>query len=158
MRKNVRIGFAGSDEKSRGTLAQFIRMSYDRAMAGSGRLATVTPIRSSSRVRVAAPFRRFRRAGLLNARFGIEGLEPFFWGYHDPGCRWNGWATPRFCREVVGLIVRWINTEDPGRAWWEGDVLHLVGGDDAYIDELRPDELGLYRFDGWVWLEADEED
>jgi len=92
-----------------------------------------------------------------HTRFGIDGIEPFFWGYHDPACRWNGWATPCFCREVVELIVQWINTEEPGRAWWEGDVLRLVGGDGAYVDELRPADLGLYRFDGWVWLEADEE-
>lgn len=77
-----------------------------------------------------------------------------FWGYHDPARRWNGWATPTFCREVTSLIADWVNQAEPDTAWWEGSVLCLRGGDRSYVDRLEPDELGLYGFDGWVWLEA----
>lgn len=97
--------------------------------------------------------RRFSDAGLTANRFGIEGAAPWFWGYHVPGQRWNGWATPRFCREVVSLIVDWVNEGGEGRAWWVGRTLAVEG--DERVDLLEPDELGLYAFDGWVWLEID---
>ena len=58
----------------------------------------------------------------------------------------------RFCREVTGLIVDWVNESEPDTAWWEGSVLHVRGGDRSYINRLEPDDLGLYSFDGWVWL------
>lgn len=122
-------------------------MSVDR------RIATVTAIHQPWQIDVEAPFRRFRRAGLTNARFGIDGREPF-WGYHDPDHRWNGWATPGFIREVAGLIADWVNHGEPGTAWWDGDVLRVRGGDGEYVDAIEPDDLGLYRFDGWIWLEA----
>lgn len=117
-------------------------------------MAKVIPIPGPGQIDVGAPFRRYRRAGLVHARFGIDGIAPLFWGYHDPLRRWNGWATPGFCREVATLIADWVNEGKPGTAWWVGEVLHCVGGDGDYIDEITPDELGLYRFDGWVWLEA----
>lgn len=117
------------------------------------RLATVTPIHRSRRIDVDAPFRQFREAGLVNERFAIDGREAF-WGYHDPDRRWNGWATPGFIRVVAELIADWVNRDEPGNAWWEGDVLHVVGGDGEYVEKIVPDALGLYRFDGWIWLEA----
>ena len=49
----------------------------------------------------------------------------------------------------------WVNESEPDTAWWEGSVLHVRGGDRSYINRLEPDDLGLYSFDGWVWLEAD---
>lgn len=125
-------------------------------MGENSGMATVSQLRQALRLDVEAPFRKYRSAGLVNARFGIDGCEPFFWGYHVPDSRWNGWATPSFCREVASLIAHWVNSGDPGTAWWEGDVLHVVGGDGSYVDELQPDDLGLYRFDGWVWLEEDD--
>lgn len=115
---------------------------------------TIVPIRWTGQVDVEAPFREYRLAGLVSTRFGIGGGEPLFWGYHNPQDRWNGWATPGFCREVAGLIVDWVNREEPDTAWWDGEVLHVRGGDRSYVDEVRPDDLGLYRFDGWVWLET----
>lgn len=119
-------------------------------------MTKVIPIRRAGRVDIDAPFRKFRRAGLTNARFGIEGADPLFWGYHDPRRRWNGWATPGFCHEVADLIMDWVNDAEPGTAWWDGDVLDHVGGDGSGVDHIEPDELGLYRFDGWVWLEAED--
>jgi hypothetical protein len=95
------------------------------------------------------------RTGLVHDRFAIDDQDPF-WGYHDPVVRWNGWATPRFIREVAGLVADWVNEAEPGTAWWEGEVLHCRGGNGEYIDEIVPDELGLYRFDGWTWLEAQD--
>lgn len=123
-------------------------------MTPSDRPTTAASTSRSGQIDVEAPFRKYHRAGLVNDKFGIDGCEPFFWGYHDPGRRWNGWATPGFCREVANLIADWINRTDPSAAWWEGDVLHVVGGDGSYVDQIQPDDLDLYRFDGWVWLEA----
>lgn len=117
-------------------------------------LATVIPFRKSKHIDVEAPFRRFRQAGLVNAQFAIDGRD-LFWGYHDPNRRWNGWATPGFIREVAELIADWVNGDEPGSTWWEGETLHVRGGDGTYVEEVDPDRLGLYRFDGWIWLESD---
>jgi len=95
-----------------------------------------------------------QRTGLVHDRFGIDG-QCWFWGYHDPADRWNGWATPRFIREVAGLIVDWVNQGDPQTAWWEDEVLCCCGGDGEYVERVAPDEYGLYRFDGWIWLESE---
>lgn len=122
-------------------------------MVPSGHIAPVVRIEGPQGLDCDAPFRRFRRAGLVNARFAIDGREPF-WGYYDPDRRWNGWATPGFIQEVARLITDWVNRDDPGTAWWEGDVLHVRANDGEFIDEIEPDELGLYRFDGWIWLEV----
>lgn len=122
-------------------------------MTGQPPLAQVIPLRRPAAVDVEAPFRRFRDAGLVNAQFAIDGGERF-WGYHDPDERWNGWATPRFLREVAGLIVDWVNSSEPGTAWWEGETLHCLGGDGEYVEQILPDDLGLYRFGGWIWLET----
>jgi hypothetical protein len=123
-------------------------------MAPNDRPAAAPIVPQLGRIDVEAPFRKYRRAELVNEQFGIDGCEPFFWGYHNPARRWNGWATPGFCREVAGLVAIWVNSIDAGTAWWEGDILHVVGGDGSYVDQIQPDDLGLYRFDGWIWLEA----
>lgn len=125
-------------------------------MTACDKLASVTPIVHPSGVDVKAPFRRFRRAGLVNARFAIDGREAF-WGYHNAELRWNGWATPGFIREVAELIADWVNKDDPGTAWWDSEVLLVRSGDGEFIENITSDELGLYRFDGWIWLEADEQ-
>ena len=122
-------------------------------MSPNERLATVTPIRPPFRPDVEALFRKFRQAGLVNERFAIDGRDAF-WGYHDPDRRWNGWATPGFIRDVAELIADWVNRDEPETAWWEEDVLHVVGGDGEYVEKIVPDSLCLYWFDGWIWLEA----
>lgn len=119
-------------------------------------MASVTRISRSSGGDTDTSFEKLRRAGLVNSRFAIDGRQPF-WGYHDSERRWNGWATPGFVRHVVDLIANWVNHDEPGTAWWEGDVLHVRGGDGEFVDEIAPDELGVYRFNGWIWLEADEQ-
>jgi hypothetical protein len=101
------------------------------------------------------PFRHYREAGLVHTRFGIDGGDPLFWGYHDPARRWNGWAVPRFCREVAMLIVEWLNESEPDMAWQTGRTLAVRDADRTYVDMIEPDQLGLYQFDGWVWLEVD---
>lgn len=104
---------------------------------------------------IDAPFRRYREAGLVHTRFGIDGGDPLFWGYHDPARRWNGWAVPRFCHEVAMLIVDWLNESEPDMAWWIGRTLVVRDDERMSVDMIEPDRLGLYQFDGWVWLEAD---
>ena len=122
--------------------------------ATGGRVGEAVPLHPRGEVDVDAPFRPFRDAGLINERFAIEGQQPF-WGYHDSDRRWNGWATPGFLRPVADLIVTWLNQIEPGMCWWDGEVLHVLGGDGDYVEKIRPDKLGLYRFDGWIWLEAE---
>lgn len=122
-------------------------------MVHTERLAIVTPIRKAQQIDIDVTFRQFREAGLVDDHFAIDGRESF-WGYHDPDRRWNGWATPGFIRVVAELVADWVNRDEPGTAWREGDVLHVIGGDGEYVDEIAPDLVGLYRFDGWIWLEA----
>jgi hypothetical protein len=102
-----------------------------------------------------APFRRYADAGLINARFAIDD-GPAFWWYHDPAEGWNGWAVPRFTREVTTVIANWLNSADPASAWWEGDTLAIRGQSDdpRDVDWIDPDGLDLYRFVGWCWIEA----
>jgi hypothetical protein len=121
-------------------------------MATDEQIAPVISIRRGRDVDTEDPFRQFTSAGLVNARFGIDGGEPQFWGYHRPDQEWNGWDKPGFIREVAGLIADWANNNEPGNAWWEGDVLHVRGDD--HVDRVTPDELGLYTFDGWAWLKV----
>lgn len=108
-----------------------------------------------------APFRRYADAGLVSERFRIDD-GPVYWGYHVPGERWNGWATPLFTREVVTLIMEWLNSDDgDGRssAWWEDATLCVRGqgfDQEEDIERITPDDLGLYAFDGWCWLEHDD--
>jgi hypothetical protein len=101
-----------------------------------------------------ALFRRYRKAGLVNAQFGIDGEAPLFWGYHRPGEEWNWWDIPGFCREVVMLIADWVKSGDTLALHWEGQRLHVRDNDEGYEDIIESDALGLYRFDGWTWLEA----
>jgi hypothetical protein len=104
-------------------------------------------------------FQRYADAGLVNARFAIDGVPPAWWGYHVPGDRWNGWATPSFTREAMTLIAEYLNSDQgngPDSAWWEGETLCIRGsapGQRDDIERYEPDDLGLYPFDGWCWIE-----
>lgn len=40
-------------------------------------------------------------------------------------------------------------------AWWVGRTLAVRDDERTNVDMIEPDELGLYKFDGWVWLEVD---
>lgn len=126
-------------------------------MRKSDELATVTVLHQTEHVGSEAPFQRFWHANLVNAQFAIDGRRAF-WGYHDPYEDWNGWATPGFIREVTGLIMDWLNDDEPGTAWWDGEVLNVNNVDSDYVDVIEPDELGLYHFGGWIWLEVAEAD
>jgi hypothetical protein len=100
------------------------------------------------------PFAEYRAAGLVNARFGIDGAPPYFWGYIHPGQTWNGWDTPRFGKQVAELIAEWVTSPDEVSTWWwDGDdlAIRLPGAEN--IEILVPDHLGLYQFDGWSWTE-----
>lgn len=52
---------------------------------------------------------------------------------------------------------RAVNRDEPDSAWWYGEVLQVRGGDGEYIDAIEPDDLGLCRFDGWIWLRATDD-
>lgn len=118
-------------------------------------MVTVTPFLKSVPVDVEL-VRQLRQAGLANAEFAIDSRDRFR-RFHDPDRRWNGWATPGFIRGVAGLIADWVNGDEPDSAWWEGDTLHVRGGDGTYVDKIDPDRLGLNHFGGWIGLEADED-
>lgn len=83
---------------------------------------------------------------------------------------WNGFACPRFTREVAGRIVDDITAES-AKDWeegdadlfflnWEGDVLelteHLEPGD-TYTEEFEPDADGMYHIGShsWCWVEVE---
>jgi hypothetical protein len=123
-------------------------------MGEHGESADIITFRRPGEIDPEAAFREFRSAGLVNARFGVDGAGPLFWGYHDPDVRWNGWAVPGFIPVVAGLIAQWLNDVEEGSAWWEGETLCVPDTDRTMVDRIEPDELGLYRFDGWVWLES----
>lgn len=53
------------------------------------------------------------------------------------------------------LIVEWLNESEPDMAWWIGHTLAVRDDERTYVDMIEPDQLGLYQFDGWVWLEVD---
>lgn len=53
------------------------------------------------------------------------------------------------------LIVEWLNESEPDMAWWIGRTLTVRNDERTYVDVIEPDQLGLYQFDGWVWLEVD---
>jgi hypothetical protein len=140
-------------------IIEFLHRRPHEQPTGTGatgeRVGEVVPLPRRGELDVDTPFRPFRHAGLINARFAIDGQQPF-WGYHDPRRRWNGWATPGFLRPVADLIVAWLDQAEPGMSWWDREVLHVLGGDGDYVEKITVDELGLYRFEGWIWLEVDD--
>ena len=77
---------------------------------------------------------------------------------------WNGWAVPRFRREVAEVVVSRLNAAhdaDPEgyeRAYWDGDTLVHVHprfiGEDGYLPErIESDPDGRYAVGapGWTW-------
>jgi hypothetical protein len=74
--------------------------------------------------------------------------------------RWNGWACPRFRREVAEVVAAWTNElrrRDPDGselAYWDGDDLVLLdalcnGG--CVAERVEPDREGRYGIGGWRW-------
>ena len=90
------------------------------------------------------------------AQFGIDGCEPFFWGYHS-GATWNGWDVPKFLPEVVEVMMKHFNDSSEEILRWSGSTLVVTepGGDGPI--EIEPDEEGKYAFDGWAWVMAPAE-
>jgi hypothetical protein len=74
--------------------------------------------------------------------------------------RWNGWACPRFRREVAEVVAAWTNEhrrrdpEGSELAYWDGDDVVLVealcnGG--GVAERVEPDREGRYSIGGWRW-------
>jgi hypothetical protein len=75
------------------------------------------------------------------------------------GRRWNGWARPRFRREVAEALLTWLtDVHDPDQGWrdtghFDGDTLVLVEAEDQYQTTVSPDRDGRYPVGagGWCW-------
>jgi hypothetical protein len=73
--------------------------------------------------------------------------------------RWNGWARPRFRREVTDAILTWLtDVHDPDRGrhdtgHFDGDTLVLLEAEDQYQTTVTPDHDGRYPVGagGWCW-------
>lgn len=69
------------------------------------------------------------------------------------GRRWNGWARPRFRREVAEALLTWLtDVHDPDQGWhdtghFDGDTLVLVEAEDQYQTTVTPTATGVTR---WV--------
>lgn len=99
---------------------------------------------------------------LSAATFRIEGQPELFPGAHDPSRRWNGWARPRFSRDVAEHIATWVNADEGDRTAefsWEGPVLVHVNFAEADEDpdyeprRYEPDAEGRYDVGAgsWIW-------
>jgi len=83
----------------------------------------------------------------------------------DQDQRWNGFAIPRFTRDVAERIVREICSDGDDTTYtewhWEGDVM-VIGVDPEAYDEPSPDERfepdsdGMYAIGAWSWCWDDE--
>lgn len=70
--------------------------------------------------------------------------------------RWNGWAAPRFTREVAEQVAIDAARDGDYSDWgWEDDVLVIVSENNPHIDDVRlvyaPDQDGLYHVGSWEW-------
>jgi hypothetical protein len=71
--------------------------------------------------------------------------------------RWNGWAVPRFSRQVVDQIISGINadTEDAGEGpylyWTTSGSLVIDTNEGEEVEVLDPDPEGLYPLGAWAW-------
>lgn len=86
-------------------------------------------------------------------------------GEVDTQGRWNGWARPRFTREVAEQVVveSVVEYADWYSGWhWRGDVLVLLPGPEAAdpanpaevedcTEEWGPDADGRYHVGAWAW-------
>jgi hypothetical protein len=85
-----------------------------------------------------------------------DGRYPQYAAEIDQRQRWNGFACPRFTREVAEQVA--IDSCNGGdyKAWrWDGDVLVLVPDEEisGYTEEDRwaPDDTGKYHVGSWQW-------
>lgn len=103
--------------------------------------------------------------------FAIDGTstEDVFDGWHDPGSRWNGFATPSFERAQAERVIAWVARSyadyDPENVpttfAWDSDVLvqsdheYDDGTSDEHIQRIEPDRHGRYPIGAysWTWQE-----
>jgi hypothetical protein len=104
----------------------------------------------------------------------IDGFGPFP-AEIDTQVRWNGWACPRFTREIAEQIAEASTKPPPGNpslppdysSWhWRADVLVMKVNPEVtdygpvesdYFDEWAPDDDGKYHVGAYAWTWDDEE-
>ena len=80
----------------------------------------------------------------------IDG-DPTFPAEIDTTTRWNGWACPRFTREVAERVMVMVTAD--GSTWrWDGDVLVLTMLDADEPERWEPDADGRYHVGSWSWV------
>lgn len=120
--------------------------------------ATTTPPATTTPTGHATPESTY----LIAATFRIEGQPELFPGVHDPLRRWNGWARPRFSRDVAEHIATWVNADDGDRTatlHWEGEALvhaylsQAIEDPDYEPQRYEPDTEGRYSVGAgsWIW-------
>jgi hypothetical protein len=105
----------------------------------------------------------------LDAKVAIDDDGP--WPAQISPYRWNGWAVPRFTREVMEQMVPYFNGQHEHykaqgspdacpAVMWDGDnvIMHEYAwpdeetGQPYTVTVIEPDEEGRYHFgDGWTW-------
>lgn len=107
---------------------------------------------------------------LRKGLFTIDGCGKVFEGY-TAGERWNGWACPRFKKEVGHEIISVMNTEDCPAFYNEQEDTFEFTVTPGSKDQNDIDSFGPYsvEIDGkierlypigawaWTWVETDEE-
>ena len=104
---------------------------------------------------------------MRKTRFGIDCLEEVFVGYTN-GELWNGWACPRFTKEVADKIVELHNHSDGCKATYDEETdtyyFYFDGDDEPYehkgFDADTVDGVKhLYDIGAWCWIwdEIEEE-
>ena len=73
---------------------------------------------------------------MRKTRFGIDCWDEEFIGYTN-GEHWNGWACPRFTKDVADKIVELQNKGDGCKATYDEEV-------DAYLFKISTNSLIVF--------------
>jgi hypothetical protein len=111
----------------------------------------------------------------LEGKVAIDEAGP--WPAQISTYRWNGWAVPRFTREVMEQMVPYFNGQHElykaqgspdacPAVMWRGNevVMHEYAypdketGQPYTVDVIKPDDEGFYHFgEAWTWQTVEED-
>lgn len=133
----------------------------DDAVAAGGPLKDPRLELTGPRARAEAPMFGWRPGWV--ACEGIaddEGLQALFWAEAISPISWNGFAIPKFRREIVEAILVCLASDYEIR-WDDAGKIAAVAfrEDPSIIEIIVPSPDGLYTVGGgWTWHEIDHRD